>query len=110
MFCYFQMYCTIIFSVSIANVSQPIWATNMYSKSSDVCYTQSNTCPNSTIMTNCSHSNDILIQCSELTHCLLFSSLYIEDISAFEMNDVENDSCNHLSGKSNQVGYVQWIV
>ena len=49
--------------------SQPIWLTNMNSYSSDKCITYSNTCP-LTSVTNCTHFEDVTVECSKL---LLYS-------------------------------------
>ena len=50
-------------SHSPSNTSQPIWSTNMYSLSSDVCYGTRNDCP-ATSVTSCSHLNDVFLECS----------------------------------------------
>ena len=42
----------------------------MYSLSSDVCYGTNNDCP-ATSVTNCSHLNDVFLECSMSIMCTL---------------------------------------
>ena len=55
---------TCIYDYRSGNSGQPIWGTNMFSSSTDKCYSRRNSCP-STSVTSCSHSEDITIECSK---------------------------------------------
>ena len=55
---------THIYDYRSGNSSQPIWGTNMFSSSSDMCYNEQNSCP-STSVSNCSHSEDVTIECGK---------------------------------------------
>ena len=46
------------------NFGQPIWSRYMSSLSSDTCYGTRNSCP-LTSVTNCSHTEDVIIKCSK---------------------------------------------
>uniref|UniRef100_A0A1X7UFK0 SRCR domain-containing protein n=1 Tax=Amphimedon queenslandica TaxID=400682 RepID=A0A1X7UFK0_AMPQE len=47
-----------------AATNKPIWVTNMKSKSSDTCFSSSNSCPTEPV-TTCSHSSDVTLSCGE---------------------------------------------
>ena len=45
--------------------NQPIWSKYMCNTYFDTCYSTRNSCQQPTLVTNCSHSGDVTIECSK---------------------------------------------
>ena len=48
-----------------SKMSQTVWLNNMNSYLSDQCITYNNICP-STAVSNCTHSEEVVVECSKL--------------------------------------------